>query len=79
MSVMQELKSLIKLAKELIAVWHWLSNLIALLTAISEHGTTAGVVNWLISGLVSSLIAEAIKAMIPTYLRPVFKHLRQLT
>ena len=70
----KELKGILKEVRELIALWHWLSNLLAFLTAISEHGITEGVILWLISSLVSALIAELIKTLIPSYLRPIFKY-----
>jgi hypothetical protein len=57
--------------KELIALWHWLSNLIAFLTAISEHGITGGVVIWLVSGFLSGIVSEIIRTHIPSYLRPI--------
>jgi len=67
------LRELLREVKELIALWHWLSNLIALLTAISEHGITGGVVIWLISGLLSAIVSEVIRTSIPSYLRPIFR------
>jgi len=70
----KELKGLLKEVKELIALWHWLSNLIAFLTAISEHGITEGVIIWLISGFLSAIVSEFIKTLIPSYLRPIFKY-----
>lgn len=70
----EELKGILKEVKELIALWHWLSNLIAFLTSISEHSITEGVILWLISALISALIAEMVKTLIPTYLRPLFKY-----
>ena len=73
MSVPRELNSLLNRIKELIALWHWLSNLIALSTALSENGITQGVILWLISSLVSGLIAELIRTLIPSFLRPIFK------
>jgi len=60
---------------ELIAVWHWVSNLIAFLTAISEHGITEGVVIWLLSGFASAVVSETVQTYIPSYLRPIFRHL----
>jgi len=61
--------------KELIAVLHWLSNFISLLTAISERGVTEGVITWFITGLVLAIISELIKTHIPSYLRPLFNYL----
>jgi hypothetical protein len=74
LSIARELKSLVKQVKELVALWHWFSNLIAFLTAISEHGITEGVILWLISSLISAFIAELIKTLIPSFLRPVFRY-----
>jgi hypothetical protein len=59
---------------ELIALWHWLSNLIAFLTAISEHGMTGGVIIWLFSGFASAIVSEAIQTSVPSYLRPIVKY-----
>jgi len=61
--------------KELIALLHWLSNFIFLLTAISERGVTEGVITWFITGLVLAIISELIKTHIPSYLRPLFNYL----
>lgn len=74
MGIAKEFRDLLKAVKELIAFLHWLSNLIALLTAISEHGVTEGVVLWLILGFLSAVISEFIQTLIPSYLRPIFKY-----
>jgi len=65
----------LKEIKELIALLHWLSNVISLLTAISERGVTEGTVFWLVSGFILAIISELIETHIPSYLRPIFKHL----
>ena len=75
LGVTKELMGLLEVVRELIAVWHWLSNLIALLTLISEQGITEGTILWLISGFASGIIAELVKAAIPSYLRPIFRYL----
>lgn len=60
---------------ELVALWHWLSNLIAFLTAISEHGITAGVIIWLLSGFASGIVSEIAQTVVPSYLRPIVRFL----
>jgi len=70
----KEIRGLLKAAKELIAIWHWFSNLVAFLTAISEHGVTEGVILWLLSSLVTAIISEIVETLIPSYLRPIFKY-----
>jgi hypothetical protein len=69
------LRELLRPFMELIALWHWLSNLIAFLTAISEHGITEGVIIWLFSGFVSAIVSEIVQTFIPSYLRPVVRYL----
>lgn len=71
----REIRNLIGEIRELIAFWHWFSNLVALLTLMSERGITEGAIAWIISGLVSGLIAEIVQTVIPSYLRPIFKYL----
>lgn len=61
--------------KELIAFWHWFSNLVAFLTLISEKGVTEGSILWIISSLISGFVAEVLQTFIPSYLRPIFKYL----
>ena len=68
-------RELLSLIKEFIVFWHWLSNLIVLLTIISELGITGGAILWVISGFISALISELIRTTIPSYLRPIFKYL----
>jgi hypothetical protein len=69
----QTLSEMLRDFKELVAFFHWLSNLTALLTAISEHGITGGVIVWLISGFVLAILSEIIETRIPSYLRPILK------
>jgi len=69
------LRGLLEDFKELFAILHWLSNLIAFLTAISEHGVTEGVIIWLISGFLLAIISEIITTHIPSYLRPIVRYL----
>jgi len=71
----KELTNLLKDIKELIALWHWLSNLVAFLTLISEKGITEGSLLWIISSVISGIIAELVGTFIPSYLRPIFKYL----
>jgi hypothetical protein len=71
----QILSELLEFVKELIAIWHWISNLGAFLTLISERGITGGMIVWLISGFLSAIVSEIIRTSIPSYLRPIFKYL----
>ena len=71
----RELRNLMGEIKEVIALWHWLSNLLAFLTLISEKGITEGSIIWIISGVISGLLAELVQTLIPSYLRPIFKYL----
>lgn len=68
------LHGLLEDLKELFAIWHWLSNLIAFLTVISEHGLTEGAIIWLLSGFFTAIISEIIMTRVPSYLRPFVKY-----
>lgn len=70
----RELRSLLGELKQIIALWHWASNIIAFFTLISEKGITQGAIFWIISGIISGFVAEVLQTFIPSYLRPIFKY-----
>lgn len=72
------LNPIISMLRELIAIWHWFSNLFALINLLelmSQHGSFAGLVLWLISSAVSSFLAEVLKSKIPTLLRLILREI----
>lgn len=72
------IKELVELIKELIAVWHYISDILAILEVvnlISTHGTYEGLILWIVSAMVSGVIAEVFESVIPTPLRVILKEL----
>ena len=66
------LRPIFALARELIAIWHYVSDifvLVEILNIMSSHGPIEGLVIWLISSALSAFIAELLKSYLPTPLR----------
>jgi hypothetical protein len=69
---------LIYTIREIVALWHYLSDIMALLEIlqlISAHGTFEGLALWMGSAIASALIAEVFQSLIPTPLRILFRAL----
>jgi hypothetical protein len=72
------LRPIFLLARELIAVWHYVSDIFALLEILnlmSSHGPIEGLVIWLISSALSAFLAELLKSYLPTPLRILLRGL----
>jgi hypothetical protein len=72
------LKPIFVLARELIAIWHYVSDIFALLEILnlmSSHGPIDGLMIWLISSALSAFFAELFKSYLPTPLRILLKGL----
>jgi len=69
---------IISAVREIIAVLHWFSNVVALLKmldVVSQLGSLVDVFGWLIASLASSFLAELLKSQIPTLLRLILREL----
>jgi hypothetical protein len=58
--------------REIIAIWHYLSDIMAvleILQLVSANGTFEGLALWMGSAIASAVIAEIFQSLIPTPLR----------
>lgn len=72
------LDEIFRVIKELVAIWHYISDILVIaeiLQLVSEHGTIEGLVLWLVSSIVSGLLAELLQSLIPTPLRLILRRL----
>jgi hypothetical protein len=68
----------IKFIREIVAIWHYVSDIMALieiLQLISAHGAVDGLIIWLASSIVSGFLAELLESLLPTPLRPILRKL----
>ena len=66
------IKELIGFIREALAIIHYFSDfmaIISLYTMLFEQGTSGSIIIWLITALISGVIAELLKSHIPTPLR----------
>jgi len=69
-------KELLAFIREASAIVHYFSDLMAIIAVyniIFEHGSVSAVIIWLITALISSVIAELLKSRLPTPLRIVLR------
>jgi hypothetical protein len=70
------IKELVGFIREASAIVHYFSDLMAVISVyniIFEHGTAGAVIIWLITALISGVIAELLKSRLPTPLRIVLR------
>jgi hypothetical protein len=72
------LDEFLRVIREFVALWHWISDILAvteILQLVSEHGVIGSLALWLVSSIVSGLLAELLQSLIPTPLRPILRRL----
>jgi hypothetical protein len=70
------IKELVGFIREASAIVHYFSDLMAVISVynmIFEHGSVGAVIIWLITALISGVIAELLKSRLPTPLRIVLR------
>jgi hypothetical protein len=70
------IKELIGFIREASAIVHYFSDLMVIISVyniIFEHGSVGVVIIWLITALISAVIAELLKSRLPTPLRIVLR------
>jgi hypothetical protein len=71
--VIKELRGFIREAS---AIIHYFSDFMAIISVynvIFEHGSVSPIIIWLITALISAVIAELLKSRLPTLLRIVLR------
>jgi hypothetical protein len=71
-SVSNMIKELIGFIREVLAIMHYFSDLMAVISLhnmIFDHGVVGTIIIWVITALISGVIAELLKSHIPTPLR----------
>lgn len=75
-TILDVIKELIEFVREASAVIHYFSNfmvIISLYNLIFEHNTVGTIIVWVVTALISAVIAELLKSHIPTPLRIVLR------
>jgi hypothetical protein len=70
------IKELLGFIREASAIIHYFSDLMVIISVyniIFEHGSVGTVIIWLITALISAVIAELLKSRLPTPLRIVLR------
>ena len=70
------IKELIRFVGEASAIVHYFSDIMVVISVynvIFEHGSAGAIIIWLITAVISAVIAELLKSRLPTPLRIVFR------